>query len=110
MPTPRTYIAAAIAAAFISAPAFAGSIETAQSVDVKIAGYDLSSEPGATIVLNKIEDAAKRVCNVRTSSDSLRFRQLAKACVATAVSNAVASIDTPALTRVHTAYETRKAG
>ena len=110
MPTPRNYVIAAIAASFFAAPAFAGSTDNVQSVEVKIAGYDLTSASGAAMVFDKIGSAAERVCDVHSTTRSIKLRQLAKSCVATTISNAVASVNVPALGRVHAAYETRKTG
>lgn len=110
MPTPRNYMIAAIAAAFIATPAFAGSTDNVQTVEVDIAGYDLTTASGAAMVFDKIESAAKRVCDVHTTSGSIKLRQLAKSCVATTISNAIASLDAPVLNQTHAAYETRKTG
>ncbi|MBR9836116.1 MAG: UrcA family protein [Alphaproteobacteria bacterium] len=100
MKTPRNLIIASVAAAFLAAPAFAGSSDRIKQVAVDIAGYDLSDTQDATSVLSKIETAAEQACEVSSSERSL-FRKIQQArCVSAAIDSAVGHINAPVLSEL----------
>ena len=87
-------------AALFALPAMAGSTDdvTSRSLDVSIAGYDLSDPADAKTVLSKIELAAKRVCSHSTARQTLRERAEEFTCRTNAVTAAVAKLDVKELT------------
>lgn len=102
MTTPRnTFAAIALAAAAFTLPATAATTLNEQTVEVRIAGYDLKTEAGAEIVFNKIKFAAERVCDVTTARQTPTSRAEAEACEAKAIERAVSSLNTPALNKVY---------
>ena len=104
----KTLAASVAAIAVAAAPAFAGSTPKIQKEAVSIAGYDLSTETGAKIVLEKISAAAQRVCDVREHRLSLQDHAASKTCMAEAMNAAIAQINKPVLNRLYAAYATRK--
>ena len=102
MSIPRNTLAIiAIASAAVALPAAAATTAEQQTIEVKIAGYDLNSEAGAEIILNKIEFAAERVCDLTTARQTLAGKAEAETCEAKAIKRAVASLQSPILAKVH---------
>ncbi|WOR15681.1 UrcA family protein [Hyphomonas sp. FCG-A18] len=82
-------IAGLAALAFLVAPmASAGSVEI-NTKPVSLAGLDLNSKAGAEIALNRIESAAKDVCEYDDTRWLRAWRNEASACVETAIAKAV---------------------
>ncbi|MEM7639126.1 MAG: UrcA family protein [Pseudomonadota bacterium] len=89
-------------AALAMLPAMAGSISNAnaKSLEVSIAGYDLSDPAHAQIVYYKIQKAAKRVCRHTLARETLRERMDQRQCQETAIQDAVTQLNAPELTLV----------
>lgn len=88
MKSPRI-LAGLIALSFLSAPvAMAGSAEI-NTKPVSLAGLDLNSKAGAEIALNRIESAAKDVCEYDDTRWLRAWRNEVSACVETAIAKAV---------------------
>ena len=101
LPKTATIFFASIAAC-ATLPAMAGSTSesTVRTVDVSIAGYDLTDPADARTVFSKIQRAAKRVCNNPNGDRSVRDRADSIACQSNAIAEAVAKLDMPELTEV----------
>ncbi|MGH1422636.1 MAG: UrcA family protein [Hyphomonas sp.] len=84
-------------------PAAAASIEEASAKTVSVAGIDMSTEAGAKIVYQRIENAADRVCGVNSGRMALKQIQPAKACAEKAVEAAVKALNVDTVTAVHNA-------
>jgi len=103
MSLPKTVtVMFASVAAFASLPAVAASTSDVitRTVEVPIAGYDLTDPQDARIVFSKIQRAAKRVCRNSNGERSIRERAEAVVCQSNAIASAVSKLDTPALTKV----------
>lgn len=107
MTLPKTIAIGVVSAMFAAAPAFAGATYEEQSVPVSIAGYDLTSETGAKLVLEKIANAASQVCAADEQGRSLQERTFARDCMASAMKTAVSAVNQPVLTRVFTEARNR---
>ena len=92
------------AAALAMLPAMAGSTSdtNVKTMDVSIAGYDLTDPAHAQIVYYKIQKAAKRVCRHSLARETLREKIDEKNCCAQAVERAVTQLNAPQLTLVMT--------
>ncbi len=90
------------AAALAMLPASAGSSlgSSVKTLDVSIAGYDLSDPAHAQIVYYKIQKAAKRVCRNTLVRETLREKLEEQDCRETAIEEAVAQLNEPAITLV----------
>ena len=101
LPKTATVIFASIAA-FATLPAMAGSTSdvTVRTIDVPIAGYDLTDPADARTVFAKIQRAAKRVCSNAHGDRSLADRAEAVACRSNAIADAVTKLDMPKLTEL----------
>jgi UrcA family protein len=94
----RTLIAtAAVLGALANAPAAVAEPQARNSVRVLYADLDLSREAGAQVLLERIKAASLRVCGPRPSPKELRITISYKTCYRDAVSQAVASIESPLL-------------
>ena len=92
---PRTYLAGVLAAtalSFAAAPAMADERVPRNSIEVDISGIDLTTDAGTSLVLNKIETAAKKSCGYRTGPRSLAEIRQTNACIDDAMDGAVASM------------------
>jgi len=76
--------------------------ETAASVTIRVAGVDLSSPAGAKVALHRIETAADSVCGPRPDPRDLN-RTAYDQCRKAAVTDAVASLDSPFVTQLASA-------
>jgi UrcA family protein len=86
--------------------AYAAPPENAPSVVVRFADLDLSRSEGATVLYRRLKGAAETVCAPLESADLARQARF-KACVQSAISTAVATVNRPALT---TYYEAKTNG
>lgn len=98
----KTLITAIAVAGLIAMPSHAGATDAPKQKEVSIAGYDLTTDEGAEMVLIKIEQAAERVCDFSTSRRDLKSVQFEKKCVAEAVANAVTALDAPRVSEIYT--------
>ncbi len=101
MPTLTKLTAAILATGLIASPALAGPSTIESSVDVNISGYDLSLAADAQTVLNKIESAAEKVCDVSRGVRLLEKKRNQEACVEKAVSDAMTSLALKANGNLH---------
>jgi UrcA family protein len=76
------------------------------SMAVSYSDINLNTDAGAKALYQRIRSAAERVCGPRTRAigDLARF----KSCVATATSDAVATLASPALTAVYDAHHGKR--
>ena len=83
-------------------PAFADT-PVARSQPVSYADLDISTQAGAHALLSRIEAASEKACAGQMSNSPLlpRERSAERACVAEAVSQTVAKINSPVLAQVH---------
>lgn len=100
MKTPRNLVIASITATFIAAPAFAGSTDRINQVEVEIAGFDLTDAQDAQTVLTKIESAAEQACEVNSGERSLYRKMQQAQCVSAAIDSAVVGIGSPLLSEL----------
>ena len=77
--------------------AYAAPPENAPSKVVKFADLDLSRSEGASVLYQRLRGAAESVCAPLDDRDLARQKSF-KACVQSAISAAVATVDRPALT------------
>lgn len=95
--TPVLCLAAA-AALSCAAPVLAQTSDPVPSVRVKYADLDLGARAGASVLLSRIEAAARTACggapDIRQLDRVARF----EACRRSAVARAVAAVDSPLLT------------
>lgn len=102
----RTYLIAAVAAFALAAPAFAQSAPGSsaiqmQSIKVSFDDLDISRDAGASELLARIERAANRICGERPDLRQMATRLRHQACIGSAVSGAVAHVNSPRLTAFH---------
>ncbi len=88
---------ASLVCAFGASPAWSDPLP---SVTVRYADLDLSTNAGATTLFHRIRGAAKGVCG--TPGTSIVEQMDWRGCVDSAVSNAVAAVNSPMLTAVFT--------
>ena len=81
-----------------AAPALAQTSDTVPAVTVKYSDLNISSRPGARMLLERIDAAASTACG--GAPDIRRLDRLAsfEACRRSAVASAVAGVDSPVLT------------
>jgi len=80
-------------------PAWSGTPDV-RSVTVSYADLDLSSPAGANALYRRIQAAAKQVCG-HAGADLIE-QSIWKACYRNAIGDAVAKVNNPVLTAVHT--------
>jgi UrcA family protein len=78
----------------------AGDSTSAFQQKVKYADLDVSRPAGAVVLYGRISSAAGDVCRILDRGD-LGSKTLYQSCVRQAISDAVASVDQPALTSVY---------
>lgn len=78
--------------ALSAAPAMAGE-NSPKSVEIDIAGIDLTTQAGTDLVLRKVKRAARSACSVQSGTASLSELNRSKACVRHATESAIASMD-----------------
>jgi UrcA family protein len=82
--------------------AYAAPPENAPSVVVHFADLDLSRSEGATVLYQRLKGAAETVCAPLENRNLVRHVRF-KACVQSAISTAVATVNRPALTTYYEA-------
>ena len=83
--------AASVAITGIAAPAFAGdTVRKTQEVSYK--GLDLNTAEGQKLLEQRVEIAARRVCDYHARPTSTRLRKESRACLAKARANARAQV------------------
>jgi UrcA family protein len=75
----------------------AGADESLPSKTVRYSDLDISTVEGAKALYQRIRAAARHVCDLSTGGDAV-LHAAEKACVDTAIDNAVRKVDAPALT------------
>ena len=75
----------------------AGADESLPSKTVRYSDLDISKPEGAKALYQRIRAAARHVCDLSIGGDAV-LRVAEKACVDTAIDNAVRKVDAPALT------------
>lgn len=95
-----TVLGSALALSMLPAVAGAAPDDHVQTLELSIAGYDLSDLEEAKVVYAKIQSAAKRVCDRTTARQTLRERADEMRCRADAVAQAIVALDEPVLTLV----------
>jgi UrcA family protein len=102
--TPRRLAASALLIA--AASGFAGVCSAADTNPlqalVKYGDLNVSSSEGAAALYTRIHAAAEQVCRPLDNRD-MAFKKLKEACVSTAIADAVAKVDQPALFSVYSA-------
>ena len=96
--TATTLFASVAALAMLPAMAASTTGQTIKTIDVPVAGFDLTDADDAKIVLSKIQRAAKRVCRNSNATRSVRERAEELACQSAAIAGAVAKLNAPQLT------------
>jgi UrcA family protein len=92
----------AIAAAAQAAPEMSpSSSDDTVSVKVFLADLDLSSPAGARVVLQRIRNAARAICGDEPAPAALDRAGPYRACVATTIDGAVASLGAPMVTALN---------
>jgi len=86
--------------------AHAAAPQDVPSVVVHFADLDLSRSEGATVLYQRLKDAAETVCAPLDERDLARYFSF-NACVENAISTAVAKVNRPALTAY---YEAKTSG
>jgi UrcA family protein len=79
------------------------TVSSAPTIKVSYAELDINKPRGLEVLYNRIERAAKIVCNVEFSAKELARGRQAKACYQTAMDDAVRQINRPTLTALHRA-------
>ena len=90
-----------IASSFAALPAASDSFAPL-TVRVKFGDLDVSRPQDAAVLYGRIRAAAERVCSPYGAS-GLAAKTHLDACINEAISNAVTTVDAPALSRVHRA-------
>lgn len=81
----------AVGALSLAPVSFAGTIDT-HSVEVDIAGYDLTTDAGSEAVLKKLENAAKKACDDRSGPKSVAEWRMTQTCIDDAMATAIDSL------------------
>jgi UrcA family protein len=96
-------IAAALALTALACPAATAHAQVqAGSLRVSYDDLNLSSPKGAETLMRRLNAAADKVCGWRPSPRQLRAVIRFKACMNDSVSRAVAEVNSPQLTALHT--------
>jgi UrcA family protein len=77
------------------------SSDPAVSVNVSVAGLDLSNPAGAKIVLRRIHNAAETICGDQPDIRLTARFALYQSCVKSTVDRTVASLDSPLVTALN---------
>ncbi|NQY97045.1 MAG: UrcA family protein [Henriciella sp.] len=96
--TATTLFASVAALAMLPAMAASTTGGTVKTIDVSVAGFDLTDANDAKVVLSKIKRAAKRVCRNSNATRSVRERAEELACQSAAIAGAVTKVNVPQLT------------
>jgi UrcA family protein len=93
-----TMIAVASFALSVGTIARADSTPEFRSVTVKYADVNTANDEGAALLYQRLASAAKSVCRDFEPGRRLELMAQYKSCVHNAISNAVADVDSPAVT------------
>ena len=96
-----TALCGVIVSSFAALPAAADSIAL-NTVRVTFGDLDVSRPQGASVLYGRIRAAAEKVCSP-VGASSLAARAYLDACIDKAISEAVTTVDQPALTDVYSA-------
>src|SRR5580693_5799934 len=95
-------LTATLAAGAQVAHAATSTNDSARRIDVHFADVNLGSIEGASVLYRRLQNAATSVCDEGNPKDPGSAARV-KACIAKAISAAVAQINRPALTAYHRA-------
>lgn len=104
----KTNITTTIAGLLLTA-LFAATTANADSMKVNTRGLDVTTPQGAEQLYERIQAAAKRVCNADTAPWDGQKIKTRNRCVESAVDDAVAQFNRPLLTSIHKARIERMA-
>jgi UrcA family protein len=93
-----TMIAVATLALSIGTIARADSTPEFRTETVKFADVNITNDQGAAVLYHRLANAAKNVCRDFEPGRSLGLMAQYRSCVHNAISNAVAGVDSPAVT------------
>lgn len=99
--TVTTIIATTAACAMLPAMAATKTDTIEKTVEISIAGYDLTSATDAQALLTRIEKAAERACKVSSNRQTVREMALRRACEERAIATTVESLDAPQVNAVY---------
>ncbi len=93
----------ALAATALTTPSYAASLHDLKKTQITVHYGDLNtaSPEGATVLLNRIKSAARRVCGSSSGVRDLRSVTFYNSCVNQAVDEAVNKSNVPLLTSLH---------
>ena len=97
-------VVATVAVVAFSAPAIAAADELkGRSEKVSYSDLNIDKQSGAEVLYRRLQTASKRVCGVESigNAGSVRKVMEQRRCYKNALDEAVAKIDSPALTRLH---------
>jgi UrcA family protein len=99
----------AVAVSALAILGFAGGAQAASNPDehatkVSLAGVDLGSEDGAKVVLQRIRNAARRVCSEDPNIRDLDLTYPYVACLNATVDHAVGVLDNPRVTALNATH------
>jgi UrcA family protein len=86
-----------------SAQALAGAFATARSVTVRYGDLDITTRPGAAALYHRIEGAARVTCGYE--EHRLASLSYVNRCKSSAISAAVASVNSPLLSAIHAVHQ-----
>lgn len=94
MTLPKTLATAIAATASLALlPAFAGQTEQVKTLELSIADYDINNPADARAVVQKIENAARKVCTLDRGPVPLHERVQRERCEREAVANAIKALN-----------------
>jgi UrcA family protein len=95
---PRTLAFLSLAGSVIAAPAVAQSVDERVSINVSYADLDIRHASGAAVLLHRLDAAAVRACGGEPDLRVLAAVAAFEKCRTTALNQAVAQVNAPALT------------
>lgn len=100
---------AVVTLGFAWTSASASSPDETSSISVSYAELDLSQPAGAQVLYNRIQQAAFEICGGGFIGPFSVIRTKTSPCYKSAVSNAVAQVNSPRLSALHRSHITRLA-
>ena len=99
----RSALIAGLAALFVSTASHAApsDFEKGSSIKVKFGDLDLGTAEGVQVLYQRIEKAARRVCNNDAEPGDPRWHSHWRYCYQTAVAKAVSDVNNQWLTAMH---------
>jgi UrcA family protein len=94
---------AAFFGAIATVPVAAAPPSVAKSTEVRYGDLDLDSTAGVAALYSRLQVAAEKVCDSRFRPGTFVVSASWRTCVADALTQAVAAVDSPAVTAYHAA-------